>query len=65
VENVCLCTYIAFALVSRLIIATQLGYTEARSTAVFIEGKSKVKTLGIGIYRRCSLEAGKDVSREA
>ena len=40
----------AFALVSRLTIAIRIGNATARSTAVFIEGKSKAETLDIGIY---------------
>jgi hypothetical protein len=59
------CQLSLLALVSRLTIAIQIGYAKARSTAVFIVGKNKTETLGIGIYRRCSLEAGKDVIHEA
>ncbi len=42
--------YLAFTLVSRLTIAIRIGNATARSTAAFIEGKSKVKTLDISIY---------------
>lgn len=63
-ENICFCTYLTFALISQLTIATRLGYAKARSTAVFIEVQSKARTLGIVIYRCCLLEAGKDVIRE-
>jgi hypothetical protein len=50
VENPHSCSYLAFALVIRLTIAIRIGNATARSSAVFIEGKSKAKTLGIGIY---------------
>ena len=49
-ENLYFCSYLAFVLVIRLIIAIRSGSTKARSSAVFIEGKSKAKTLGVGIY---------------
>jgi len=35
---------------SRLTIAIRIGNAKASSSAVFIEGRSKAKTLGIGIY---------------
>jgi hypothetical protein len=50
VENLYCCSYLAFALVIGLTIAIRIGNATARSSAVFIEGKSKAKTLGIGIY---------------
>jgi len=65
VENLSFITYLSFTLVSRPIIAIHIGYAKARSTAVFIEGTSKAKMLDIGIYWRCSLEAGKNVIAEA
>jgi len=43
VENVLLCTYLAFVLLSRLTIAIRVGNAKARSSAVFIDGKSKHK----------------------
>ena len=49
-ENLYVCSYLTFALVTRLTIAIRIGNATARSSAVFIEGKSKAKTLGIGIY---------------
>jgi len=65
VENLYFCSYLTFALVTRLTIAIRIGNATARSSAAFVEGKSKAKTLGIGIYWHCSLEARKRVSREA
>ncbi len=50
VDNLFVGTYLAFVLLSRLTIAIRIGNAKARSSAVFIEGKSKDKTLGIGIY---------------
>lgn len=64
-ENLSFITYLSFTLVSRLTMAIHIGYATTRSTAVFIEGTSKAKMLDIGIYWRCSLEAGKDVISEA
>ena len=49
-ENAWFCTYRAFALVSSTYNAIRIGNATARSTAAFIEGKSKVKTLDISIY---------------
>jgi hypothetical protein len=43
-------TYRNFALVIRLTIAIRIGNAKVRSSAVCIEGKSKAKTLGIGVY---------------
>ena len=50
VENLYFCSYLAFVLLIRLTIAIRIGNATARSSAVFIEGKSKAKTLGIGTY---------------
>jgi hypothetical protein len=50
VENLYFCTYLVVAIVSRLTIAIRIDNAKARSTAAFIEGKSKVKTLDISIY---------------
>ena len=52
-------------LLSRFTTATRIGNATARSSAVFIKGTSKAKTLGIGIYWHCSLEAGKHVIHAA
>jgi hypothetical protein len=50
VENLYFCSYLDFVLLIRLTIAIRIGNATARSSAVFIDGKSKAKTLGIGIY---------------
>jgi hypothetical protein len=50
VDNLLFCTYLAFVLLSRLIIAIRLDNAKVLYSAVFIEGKSKATTLGIGIY---------------
>ncbi len=43
-------TYPPFVLVIRLTIATRIDNAKARSSAVFVEGKSRATTLDIGIY---------------
>jgi len=50
VENLFLCTYFTFVLLSRLTMAIRICNAKACSSALFIEGKSKDKTLGICIY---------------
>ena len=49
-ENLYFCSYLAFALVTRLTIAIRIGSVKTRSSAVCIEGKSKADTLDIAIY---------------
>jgi hypothetical protein len=61
VENLYFYSCHAIVLLIRLTTAARIGSAKVRSWAVFIEGRSKARTVGIDTYGHCSLDAGRQV----